>query len=150
MIGNGYCLFTVSNTTAANIGITKINNANAPWYPSLEAFEHYNSGRSHVFPEATFGGSMGGSNTVNTLNSPTSYPSGYNMSYLNSNFAYIYGGGYGNVLGSIGAYVAQVNPITLTPIWYNQLINTSINGEWDYPGSLGILDDGYLYHEFRT
>ena len=22
---------------------------NAPWYPSLQAFEHYNSGRSHVF-----------------------------------------------------------------------------------------------------
>ena len=145
MISNGYCLFTVSNKTAATIGITKINNANAPWYPSLEAFEHYNSGRSHVFPEATFGGSMSGSNVVNTVYSPTSYPSGYNMSYLNSNFAYIYGGGYGDVTGSIGAYVAQVNPVTLSPIWYNQLINTSINGEWDYPGSLGILDDGYLY-----
>jgi hypothetical protein len=25
---------------------------NAPWYPSLQAFEHYNSGRSHVFSRA--------------------------------------------------------------------------------------------------
>lgn len=145
MINNGYCLFTVSDKTAANIEITKSNNTNAPWFPSLEAFEHYNSGRSHVFSHAVFGGSMDGANTVDTLNSPTKYPSGYNMSYLNAKLAYIYGGGYGDIPGSIGAYVAQVDPITLQPIWYNQLINTRANGEWDYPGSLGILDDGYLY-----
>ena len=47
--------------------------------------------------------------------------------------------------GSIGAYVAKVNPKTLEPVWYNQLINTSVNGEWDYPGSMVILNDGYLY-----
>lgn len=145
MINNGYCLFTASNTITAIINLTASNNTNAPWYPSLEAFEHYNSGRSHVFSQAIFGGSMSSANTVNILNSSTSYPSGYNMSYLNSNLAYIYGGGYGNITGSIGAYVAQVDPITLQPIWYNQLINTSLNGEWDYPGSTGILSDGYLY-----
>ncbi|WP_160116789.1 hypothetical protein [Legionella sainthelensi] len=140
---SGYCLFTVSDKAAANIQITR--KSNVPWYPSLEAFEHYNSGRSHVFPQAGFGGSLSGQNVVNTLYSSTSYPSGYNMSYLNSNYAFIYGGGYGDVPGSIGAYVARVNPLSLQPIWYNQLINTYENGEWDYPGSLGILNDGYLY-----
>lgn len=145
MIKNGYCLFGVSHTSSATINVTQANNNNLPWYSSLEAFEHYNSGRSHVFPQAIFGGSMLGSNIVNTQSSSLSYPSGYNMSYLNSSLAYIYGGGYGNIAGSIGAYVAQVNPNTLQPIWYNQLINTSTNGEWDYPGSVGILNDGYLY-----
>ncbi|CDZ77339.1 hypothetical protein BN59_01622 [Legionella massiliensis] len=145
MIANGYCLFAVSNLSAANIAITNSINTNAPWYPSLQAFEHYNSGRSHVFPQATFAGSMSGNNTVNTLNSTSRYPSGYNMSYLNNNLAYIYGGGYGDVPLSIGAYVAQVNPDTLEPIWRTQLIDTHHNGEWDYPGSLGILEDGYLY-----
>ena len=38
--------------------------ANAPWYPSLQAFEHYDSGRSHVFSEARFRGSFHGPNTV--------------------------------------------------------------------------------------
>lgn len=146
MISNGYCLFSVSNTSAATISITASNNANNPWYPSLEAFEHYNSGRSHVFAQAFFGGSMTSVNTVNTLSSSASqYPSGYNMSYLNANLAYIYGGGYGNITNSIGAFVSQVNPNTLQPIWNNQLIYTNQNGEWDYPGSLGILNDGYLY-----
>lgn len=145
MMKNDYCIFTVSDKTAAHIAIISSNNSNAPWFPSLEAFEHYNSGRSHVFPLATFGGSMTETNNIDTLTSHTTYPSGYNMTYLDSDHAYIYGGGYGDIAGSIGAYVARVDPDTLQPIWYNQLINTSENGEWDYPGSLGILQDGYLY-----
>ena len=118
---------------------------NPPWFSSLAAFEHYNSGRSHVFPQAKFGGSFKGNNRVDTLVSSATYPSGYNMAYLDSQNVFIYGGGYGDEPGSIGAFVAKVNPDTLEPIWYNQLINTAQNGEWDYPGSMGILKDGFLY-----
>lgn len=138
----GYYLFSVSNSSPADIYIIP---PNPPWFPSLEAFEHYDSGRSHVFSEATFGGSFEGNNTVHTLSSTTLYPSGYNMAYLDPYQAFIYGGGYGDVPGSIGAFVARVNPRTLEPIWFNQLINTSTNGEWDYPGSMGILRDGFIY-----
>lgn len=67
----GYYLFSVSDTSPANITLIP---PNFPWYPSLEAFEHYNSGRSHVFPEAVFGGSYLGNNTVDILNSPMVYP----------------------------------------------------------------------------
>ncbi|MFN7098090.1 MAG: hypothetical protein ACK4PR_11125, partial [Gammaproteobacteria bacterium] len=67
------------------------------------------------------------------------------MSYLDANQAFIYGGGYGDIAGSIGAFVDKVNPTTLERVWHNQLINTAVTGEWDYPGSLGILKDGYLY-----
>lgn len=139
---NGYYLFSASNSSPSSLLIIP---PNPPWYPSLEAFEHYNSGRSHVFPEATFGGSYSGNNTVDILSSPVIYPSGYNMAYLDSNNIFIYGGGYGDVPGSVGAFVAKVDPTTLDPTWYKQLINTSVNGEWDYPGSMGILQDGYIY-----
>lgn len=118
---------------------------NQPWYPSLAAFEHYNSGRSHVFPEAKFNGSLNGDNRVDILTSAATYPSGYNMAYLDSQNVFIYGGGYGDEPGSIGAFVAKVDPHTLEPIWYNQLINTNENGEWDYPGSMAILRNGFLY-----
>lgn len=118
---------------------------NPPWYPSLAAFEHYDSQRSHVFSKAKFGGKFTENNQVNILASSAVYPSGYNMAYLDSQNIFIYGGGYGDEPGSIGAFVAKVNPYTLEPIWYNQLINTSQNGEWDYPGSMGILRDGLLY-----
>lgn len=118
---------------------------NPPWFPSIEAFEHYNSGRSHVFPKAKFGGSFARDNRVDIFSSSAIYPSGYNMAYLDPENVFIYGGGYGDEPGSIGAFVAKVNPQTLEPIWYNQLINTSQNGEWDYPGSMGILRDGFIY-----
>lgn len=118
---------------------------NPPWYPSISAFEHYNIGRSHVFPLAKFGGSLAGNNTVDIRTSTQRYPSGYNMSYLDDENVFIYGGGYGDIPGSIGAFVAKVNPHTLEPIWYNQLINTFVNGEWDYPGSMAILRDGKIY-----
>ncbi|MFN7098091.1 MAG: hypothetical protein ACK4PR_11130 [Gammaproteobacteria bacterium] len=62
---NGYCLFSVSSTATANIPLNVSTN-NPPWYPSLEAFEHYNSGRSHIFSQAQFGGSYAGGNIVNT------------------------------------------------------------------------------------
>lgn len=139
---NGFYLFSVSKKNPAHFSIIA---PNPPWYPSLQSFEHYNSGRSHVFPEAVFGGSYSGDNIVNTVSSSLFYPSGYNMSYLDPDHVFIYGGGYGDEPDSIGAFVARVDPVTLTPIWYRQLIDTRANGEWDYPGSMGILNDGFLY-----
>ena len=119
---------------------------NAPWYPSLQAFEHYNSGRSHVFSKATFGGSFTRRNEVTAVSSaPGAYPSGYNMSYLDGSNAFIQGGSYGNYPNSIGPFVAKVNPTTLQPIWYTQLVNTVQSGEWDYPGAMAIEDDAYIY-----
>jgi len=55
--------------------------SNPPWFPSLMAFEHYDSGRSHVFSRAQFRGSFHGPNTVAMVRSAGgAYPSGYNMS----------------------------------------------------------------------
>ena len=64
---------TSVNATAASSRPTD----NPPWYPSLQAFEHYDSGRSHVFPLAKFGGSMTGQNRVKIVASRKGqYPSG--------------------------------------------------------------------------
>jgi hypothetical protein len=120
--------------------------SNSPWYPSLEAFEHYNSGRSHVFPMARFGGSLHRRNAVDLVWSRKgAYPSGYNMSYLNAKAAFIQGGSYGDVKGSIGPFVAKVDPKTLRPVWYTQLVNTRKTHEWDYPGAMAIENNGFIY-----
>lgn len=122
------------------------SSANSPWYPSLQAFEHFNSGRSHVFPRAQFLGSFQGANSVDMLASDVgAYPSGYNMSYLNIRSAFIQGGSYGDVPGSIGPFVAKVDPSTLKPIWFTQLENTVETGDWDYPGAMAIQQDGFIY-----
>ena len=120
--------------------------SNPPWFPSLQAFEHYDSARSHVFSQAEFRGSFHRPNTVAEVRSAEgAYPSGYNMSYLNENAAFIQGGSYGDVEGSIGPFVAKFDPQTLAPIWYTQLVNTVETGEWDYPGAMAIENDGYIY-----
>src|SRR5215467_4234013 len=119
--------------------------SNPPWFPSLMAFEHYDSVRTHLFEQARFGGSYGGNNQVAVRRAPAQYPTGYNIVYLCPDEIFVYGGGYGNVLNATGAFVAKVDPDTLKPIWFKQLINTAENGEWDYPGVVSLLDDGFLY-----
>ena len=119
---------------------------NPPWFPSLAAFEHHDSARTHLFPEATFGGDFNGKNAVSSAPSPSpAYPSGWNAVSLDGDEIFLYGGGAGNEESTIGSYVARVDPVTLAPIWSQQLIDTRQNGEWDYPGTIAILDDGMLY-----
>jgi hypothetical protein len=119
--------------------------SNPPWFPSLMAFEHYDSARTHLFEQARFGGSYDGKNQVAVRTAPVTYPTGYNMVYLNPDNIFLYGGGYGNIPNATGAFVAKVDPNTLEPIWYNQLTNTAESGEWDYPGVISLLNNGFLY-----
>ncbi len=140
MIWMGVLLSVLTTAVLAGSG------GNAPWFPSLQAFEHYDSGRSHVFSQARFRGSFRGANTVTMQFSPEgAYPSGYNMSYLSAKAAFIQGGSYGDVPGSIGPFVAKVDPETLKPVWFTQLANTEQTGDWDYPGAMAIENDGFIY-----
>ena len=66
-------------------------------------------------------------------------------SYLNANAAFIQGGSYGDVKNSIGPFVAKVNPKTLRPMWYTQLVNTVQTGEWDFPAGMAIENNGFIY-----
>ena len=132
------------HTTSGSTDHTTEPDPNRPWYPSLAAFEHHDSGRSHVFPEATFGGDYSGRNEVDQAMAPAAYPYGWNITYRDAGDIYLYGGGGGSA-PSVGSYVAKIDPQTMEPIWYRQLINTHENGEWNYPGTVGILSDGSLY-----
>lgn len=148
MTGFKFGKWVVSAAVAlgAMAGSALAADSNAPWYPSLQAFEHYNSGRSHVFSQARFNGSYVWPNQVVQVSSaPTAYPSGYNMSYMNKDAAFIQGGSYGNYKTSIGPFVARVNPKTLKPVWYTQLANTNVTGDWNYPGAMAIMNNGYIY-----
>ena len=33
----------------------------------------------------------------------------------------------------------------MKPVWYTQLVNTVQTGEWDYPGAMAIMNDGFIY-----
>lgn len=117
---------------------------NPPWFPSLMAFEHYDSGRTKLFEQAHFTGSFAGDNTVDVKTSTGQYPTPYNVVYLRPDSLFVYGGAYGDK-GGTGSFVARVDPRTLQTVWQTQLINTVETGDWNYPGVLSALDDGYLY-----
>jgi hypothetical protein len=126
----------------------RANNAepgsNPPWFPSLMAFEHYDSGRTKLFEQAHFTGSFANGNIIGTRISAGEYPTPYNVVYLNPDALFIFGGAYGD-RGGTGSFVARVDPRTLQTVWFNQLINTVETNEWNYPGVLSALHDGYLY-----
>lgn len=118
--------------------------SNPPWFPSLMAFEHYDSGRTKLFEQAHFTGSFTRANAVDVRVSPADYPTVYNVVYLSRDSLFVFGGAYGDQ-GATGTFVARVDPRTLQPVWSNQLINTVETGEWNYPGVLSALQDGFLY-----
>lgn len=134
-----------ADATLSSAAASGPSQSNSPWYPSLAAFEHYDSARTKLFPDAYFGGSFGRPNRVQLRRSRPRYPSGWNITYLDAGNAFLYGGGDGDEASTIGPYVAKVNPRTLKPIWYRQLANTARSGAWDYPGALALMDDGFLY-----
>jgi hypothetical protein len=134
---------------------------NPPWFPSLMAFEHYDSARTKLFEQAHFAGSFTSTNAVDVRVSPptirlhitscisvaTRYsfseaPMGRTQAQQGRLF---FGGAYGADPGATGTFVARVDPQTLQPVWSNQLINTVETDEWNYPGVLSALQDGFLY-----
>ena len=124
--------------------------SNPPWFPSLMAFEHYDSGRTKLFEQAHFNGSFTRANAVDMRVSPADYPTPYNVVYLSRDSLFVFGGAYGDE-GGTGSFVARVNPQTLQTVWFQQLINTLETDEWNYPGVLSTLQDGFLYqiHGYR-
>jgi hypothetical protein len=52
--------------------------SNPPWFPSLMAFEHYDSGRTKLFEHAHFTGSFANDNAVDGRISLDEYPTPYN------------------------------------------------------------------------
>ena len=97
-----------------------------------------------MFTQAQFLGSLEGRNKVAVVSSADgAYPSGYNMSYLNENEAFIQGGVMAMQDPSSPSW--PIDPKTLETKWYTQLRNTVDAKEWDYPGAMAIESDGFIY-----
>src|SRR5690349_13614733 len=65
------------------------DSSNPPWFPSLMAFEHYDSGRTKLFERAHFAGSFEGVNAVDVRISPDVYPTPYNVVYLSEDSLFV-------------------------------------------------------------
>jgi hypothetical protein len=113
------------------------------------ASEAYDSGRTRLFDQAQFLGSFDRPNVVDVLTTPKKdvYLTPYNVVYQDADSMFVYGGGFGDQ-GGKGAFVAKLDATTLERIWFKHLVFIPTELEhsaWDYPGVLGMLDDGMLY-----
>ncbi|MEU8515097.1 hypothetical protein AB0C76_26425 [Kitasatospora sp. NPDC048722] len=126
---------------------------NAPWYPTIAAFEVHDSNRTHLYACAHFAGAPS-DNQVYAYASQQVYATPYNIVDRGPDELYVYGGGYGDNPAASGSFVSRVEPGTFNEVWRRVLINTNATDEWDYPGVLNVLADGslvvvYGYHIAR-
>lgn len=122
-----------------------------PWFPSVVAFEHFDSGRSHTFRCATFGGSMHGENTVRARPFADNFPTPYNLVLRKRHEGYVYGGAYGDYPGAPGSFVAKIDTRTDKQIWRTKLFDAPAHPDvWNYPGVVAVHRDGKIYVVYGT
>lgn len=115
-------------------------------YTTVNAAEHADDGRSHVFQYATFGGSLdeGATNRTVIRTTPGFYPGAYNVVTRNENEIFVYYGVYGEVEGATGPAVARLDADTLEEVWNVQLAVIDNGTGWNYPGVIGMHGNGTL------
>jgi hypothetical protein len=115
-------------------------------YTTINAAEHADDGRSHVFEYATFGGSLDpdATNTTVIRTAPGFYPGAYNVVTRNENEIFVYYGVYGEVEGATGPAVARLDADTLEEVWNVQLAVLDNETAWNYPGVVGMHGNGTL------
>ena len=88
--------FSATNLSSMTTPAGTQGGSNPPWFPSLMAFEHYDSGRTKLFEQAHFTGSFIRDNAVGVRISLDEYPTPYNVVYLSGDSLFIFGGAYGD------------------------------------------------------
>ncbi|MGH9278163.1 MAG: hypothetical protein ACRD12_08655 [Acidimicrobiales bacterium] len=122
------------------------SNVEGPWYSSVAAFEHFDSGRTHNFKCAIFTGNVQAKNDVATTPLADSYPTPYNMVVREPSESYVYGGAYGDFPGAPGSFVSKVDNTTNQQVWRTQLVDATANpSAWNYPGVVGVHRNGFVY-----
>jgi hypothetical protein len=116
-------------------------------YTTVNAAEHADYARSHIFAYAIFGGSLdeGASNRAIVRATTPDYPGAYNVVTRNPDEIFVYYGVYGEVEGATGPAVARLDANTLQEVWNTQLADYSDNGTaWNYPGVIGMHGNGTM------
>jgi outer membrane protein assembly factor BamB len=118
---------------------------NAPWYQTVNPFEHADIERTVLFPCARFAGSMDGSNVVDAGEPVGQFTAPFNLATRGPDEIYMYGGGSGDAKPpSLQTYIAKLDANTLEEVWRTNLSDASENNQLHLSGAVDVLEDGSL------
>lgn len=125
--------------------------AAGPWFPSAAPFEHADSSRSHLFAAVTepSASQLRGKAIEVEVQLAENLPGIWNLATRGPGELVVLAGALGANTGSAGGpFVAMLDADSLREQWRTRLLPPGTTGEWNYPGSVGIPANGFLYALF--
>ncbi|MDD5170014.1 MAG: hypothetical protein PHN75_14445 [Syntrophales bacterium] len=125
-----------------------------PWYPTVTPNEAFVSERTHTFPyTCTIPEQIGPADRAIKTRTIAGLPGIYNVVTRNRGEIFVLGGATKSTEScavdgetcATGPYVAKVDARTLKVLWKTQIHDAKRDGDWDYPGAIGIHGNGYVY-----
>lgn len=126
----------------------------APWYPTVAPGEAFVSERTHTFPHTCALQEIAASATASVqARTLPGLPGIYNVVTRNRGELYVLGGATmstekckadGDTCAT-GPYAAKIDAHTLEILWKTRIHNAKKEGDWDYPGVIGVHGNGYIY-----
>ncbi len=128
--------------------------ADSPWYPTVTPGEAFSSERTHTFPHTCAFSEITGSGPV-TVQARTvkGLPGIYNVVTRDKEELFALGGATMSTDKCVsdgdscatGPYAAKIDAHSLEILWKTQIHDAKEDGDWDYPGVIGIHGNGYVY-----
>jgi len=127
--------------------------AGGPWYLTVAPCESFDSERTHTFPyTCSFNELMPSGQAGVNARTVCGLPGIYNVVTRNRGELYVLGGTQStdrcvadSDVCATGPYVAKLDASTLKIVWRTRIHDAGRNGDWDYPGAIGIHTNGFVY-----
>ncbi len=129
-----------------------------PWYNTVSPNEAFASERTHTFPYTCnlmelLGQSEDKLDAQVVHRTLNGLPAIYNIATRDRDEIFVLGGVTSKTEWceknshdcATGAYIAKVNAHTLQIEWRKPLYDAKKNGDWDYPGAIGVHGNGFVY-----
>ena len=122
-----------------------------PWFVSAAPFEHADSSRSHLFAAITQPSASQLRDRPFSVEVQVAQdlPGIWNIATRGPGELFVLAGALGTNTGSAGGpFVALLDSNSMKEKWRTRLLPPGTSGEWNYPGSIGVHANGYIYAVF--
>lgn len=128
--------------------------ADGPWYPTVTPAEAFSSERTHTFPHTCALPEIAGPNPVIVqTRTIRGLPGIYNVVTRDRGELFALGGATMSTETctadgdscATGPYAAKIDAYSMEILWKTRIHDAKKDGDWDYPGVIGVHGNGYVY-----